>query len=168
MKANSRLKPVVTGLVAAAIVLSLNAGSVVAHESQYDNSRPPHESPHKAEPPTGGHKNLANAATNPIANLIQFQVQNQYNWENNNSSGYSNEFLLQPVIPIKTGSEKVPLLITRTTIPWVTTPNFGSPEHRKHGVGDTTLLVLGIPNFGLKRADDWAGYLERVSNRGRQ
>ena len=41
----------------------------------YDNTKAPHESPHKAEPPTGGHKNLAEAATNPLANLMQFQFQ---------------------------------------------------------------------------------------------
>lgn len=117
----------------------------------YDHSGEPHETPHKVEPPTGGHPSLATAATNPIANLVQFQLQNNYNWDNHNSDGYSNQFLLQPVVPIKLPSEKVPLLITRTTVPYVSTPDLGSPEHRKHGFGDTTFLALAVPDFKLDK-----------------
>ena len=139
-------------LCTAVIFLGFTSGSVLAHEdpSHYDNSKAPHESSHKAEPPTGGHKNLAEAATNPIANLIQFQVINNYNWENHNSSGYSNATILQPVVPFKLPWEKVPLLITRTTLPYVTTPNFDGPEDRKRGFGDTTLLMLASPKLETK------------------
>ena len=139
-------------LCTAVIFLGFTSGSVLAHEdpSHYDNSKAPHESPHKAEPPTGGHKNLAQAATNPIANLIQFQVINNYNWENHNSSGYSNATILQPVVPFKLPWEKVPLLITRTTLPYVTTPNFDGPEDRKRGFGDTDLLMLASPKLETK------------------
>ncbi len=66
-------------LYAAVIMLGLASGSVLAADHQ---SLPPHETPHTAEPPTGGHANLAAAATNPVANLIQFQIQDQYNWSN--------------------------------------------------------------------------------------
>jgi len=64
------------------ITFSLLSGSALAHDDKgndnhYDHNGAPHVTPHKAEPPTGGHTNLAAAATNPIANLIQFQVQNQ-------------------------------------------------------------------------------------------
>ena len=139
-------------LCTAVIFLGFTSGSVLAHEdpSHYDNSKAPHESPHKAEPPTGGHKNLAQAATNPISNLIQFQVINNYNWKNHNSSGYSNATILQPVVPFKLPWEKVPLLITRTTLPYVTTPNFDGPEDRKRGFGDTTLLMLASPKLETK------------------
>ena len=142
-----------TGLCATAITLGLVSGSALAHDdpSHYDNSKAPHESPYKAEPPKGGHSNLANAATNPIANLVQFQLQNQYNWDNANSNGYSNAFLIQPVVPIKLASKAVPLMITRTTIPYVSTPDLGNPNHRKHGLGDTTVLALGLPKIKLKK-----------------
>ncbi len=53
-----------------ALTLGLMSGSGMAHEQQYDNSKEPHESPHKATPPKGGHGSLAGAATNPIANLV--------------------------------------------------------------------------------------------------
>jgi hypothetical protein len=68
------------GLAVAAMMLGLSAGSILAHDehdqAQADKNLPPHERPAPAEPPTGGHANLAEAATNPVANLVQFQVQN--------------------------------------------------------------------------------------------
>jgi hypothetical protein len=149
------------GLSAGTIVffgLILAANGALAHDDHYDNSKPPHEAPHKAEPPTGGHKNLAMAATNPVANLMQLQLQNQYNWENHKSSGYSNTFLIQPVVPIKLPFDKVPVMISRTTVPWVSTPDLGTPAHRKHGMGDTTTLGLFIPKFGLKGQTIGLGY----------
>ena len=156
MKSGSKclysIRTVLIGLCTATILLGLTTGSVLAHEdpSHYDNSKAPHESPHKAEPPTGGHKNLAQAATNPISNLIQFQVINNYNWENHNSSGYSNATILQPVVPFKLPWEKVPLLITRTTLPYVTTPDLGEPIDRERGFGDTDLLMLASPKLETK------------------
>ena len=68
-----------------AITVGLMPGSVLADNAPYDSSMAPHESPHTAEPPTGGHSSLANAATNPIGNLIQLQLQNQYNWDSYNA-----------------------------------------------------------------------------------
>jgi hypothetical protein len=43
------------------------------------------------------HGSLAEAATNPLANLVQFQLQNQYNWDVDNDELKSvyEEFLLQ-------------------------------------------------------------------------
>ena len=122
-------------LCAAMIVLSLTATSTMAADAK----------------PKGGGGNLAATATNPVANLIQFQVQDIYNWDNSNSNGYSNSFLLQPVIPINLSSEKVPTLITRTTLPFVSTPNLGSPTHRKHGFGDLVSLGLFLPKTNLEK-----------------
>jgi hypothetical protein len=132
------------------VILGLMSGGVLAHEQQYDNTKEPHEAPHTAEPPTGGHKNLSQAATNPIANLAQVQVLNAYNWENHNASGYSNSTILQPVIPLELPWEDVPVLITRTTLPYVATPQFDDPVGRQHGFGDTTLLLLAIPKLETK------------------
>ena len=72
-----------------------------------------------APPPAGAAANLAAQATNPVANLMQFQIQNEFNWSNYNSSGSSNAFIIQPVIPIPLPWEAVPLVITRTTIPYL-------------------------------------------------
>ena len=86
---------VLTGLCALVITLGFASGSVLAAEvseedykllqkikqEQADKEKPAHEQPHPHEPPTGGHANLAGAATNPVANLVQFQMQNSYSPE---------------------------------------------------------------------------------------
>ena len=151
-------------LCAVVILLGLTTASVLAvevSEEDYkllqaykktlaDKKLPPHEMPHKAEPPTGGHKNLAAAATNPIANLVQLQVQNAYSPSNHNSSGYSNVSTLQAVAPFKLPWESVPLLITRSTLPYVTTPDFDGPLDRKRGFGDAEILLLATPKLKTK------------------
>jgi hypothetical protein len=128
-------------------MLGLTISSVLAHDEPTDQNLPPHQMPHTAEPPAGGHKNLAEAATNPIANLVQMQAQNSYNWENHNASSYSNATVFQPVIPFALPWEEVPLLITRTTLPYITTPDFDDPVGRQRGFGDTTLLMLASPKL---------------------
>lgn len=150
MKYLKKFMPALIGMAAVTAILSLATGNALAHEPEYDHSKQPHEQSHTAEPPAGGHSSLASAATNPIANLIQFQLQNQYNWENHNSSGYSNAFLIQPVVPIQLNSKKIPFMITRTTVPFVSTPDLGPGVNRKHGLGDTTVLAIAVPDFGLK------------------
>ena len=139
-----------TVLCAAVTILGLATGSDLAHDEHADQNLPPHQTPHTVEPPTGGHANLSAAATNPIANLVQFQVLDQYNWENHNSDGYSNAAILQAVVPFKLPWESVPLLITRTTLPYVTTPDLGDPIGRKHGFGDVNMLLLASPKLETK------------------
>jgi hypothetical protein len=101
------------------------------------------------------HNDLAEAATNPLGSLIQLQLINQYNWETYSvggvSGGYSNAFEVQPVIPFKLPFEFVPELITRTTVPLVTTPDFGpvGPD-RTTSLGDTVMNLFGILNLGIK------------------
>ena len=138
--------------------LGLMSGSVLAHEQQYDNSNEPHESPHKAEPPKGGHSSLADAATNPIANLVQFQIQNRYTSDSYNADGDSNVFVLQPVIPIKLSSETVPLLVTRTTLPYINTPDLDGGIGTKEGFGDITALGVFIPKLETKGVMIGIGY----------
>jgi hypothetical protein len=142
------------------------SGGVLAHEPQYDNTKEPHEAPHKAEPPTGGHSGLADAATNPIANLIQFQIQNQYTPNNNNVSGSSNAFILQPVIPIKLSSEAVPLLVTRTTLPYINTPDFDGGIGTQEGFGDLVAQGYFIPKLETKGVMVGIGYNLTVPTAG--
>ena len=159
-RGNRRLRMALIGLCTVALVLGLTTGSILAQDDkssyeQYQKKEakkklPPHERPHPAEPPNGGHKNLAEAATNPIGNLVQFQVQNTYNWENHNSSGGSNVVTIQPVIPFLLPWENVPVLITRTTVPYVWTPDLGDPINRKNGLGDVNLLMLVTPKLETK------------------
>jgi len=140
------------------VILGLMSGGVLAHEQQYDNTKEPHEAPHKAKPPKGGHSSLANAATNPIANLVQFQIQNVYTSNSYNSGGDSNAFLLQPVIPIALPSETVPLMVTRTTLPYISTPDLGDGINSKNGFGDITTLGIFIPKLETKGVMVGLGY----------
>lgn len=87
------------------------------------------------------HGDLAAAATNPIASLIQFQIQNTFVPDSYDSSGYANTFVLQPVIPFKLPFETFPTLVTRTTLPIVTTPDFDGPLDGTTGLGDLIILA---------------------------
>ncbi len=105
----------------------------------------------QAAPPAAGgegagHEDLAATATNPIGNLIQVQLQNVFiptSWE---SSGYANLFLFQPVIPIKLHNKIFPTLLTRITLPIVTTPNPNGPVTGTTGTGDMVILATVINN----------------------
>ncbi len=93
-----------TTLCAAVTMLGLGlaSGSVLAVEvsdedykllqeykkKEADKQLPPHEAPAPAHPSGSKSGSLAESATNPIANLVQFQVQNAYSWKNHNSDGY--------------------------------------------------------------------------------
>jgi hypothetical protein len=164
---NKQLNKALTALCAAGILLGLTTSSVLAvdvsdedyktlqahKKKQAEKQLPPHEQPaphNPSAPSVSKTHNLAEAATNPIANLMQFQVQNTYNWENHNSSSYSNVTTLQAVIPVKLPWEAVPLLITRSTLPYITTPNFEGPEKRQRGFGDTEVLLLVTPKLETK------------------
>jgi hypothetical protein len=101
-------------------------------------------------------ESLAEKATNPLGSLVQFQMIDQYNWETYNSDGPSNVFEIQPVIPIKLPFAFVPEVITRTTVPYVTTPKLGPaapggpPLGRHDGLGDTVMNLFGILNLGIE------------------
>jgi hypothetical protein len=159
---NFWLKTALIGLCAAAITFGLTAASVLAQDKaaevklspeeqkQCDECEkktaekklPPHKRPAPASPAGAKHGNLAAAATNPMANLIQFQLQNVYNWEVDNSgTGASNTFLIQPVVPFGLPWKKVPVLITRSTLPYVSTTDLGE-DGREHGFGDFTFLAV--------------------------
>jgi hypothetical protein len=159
-----QLNKALTAMCAAGILLGLSTSSVLAVEvsdedyktlqahkkKQAEKQLPPHEQPAPAHPAGSKSGNLAEAATNPIANLMQFQVQDTYNWENHNSSSYSNVTTLQAVIPVKLPWEAAPLLITRSTLPYITTPNFEGDVGRKRGFGDSEVLLLVTPKLETK------------------
>ncbi len=92
------------------------------------------------------HSSLAAAATNPISNLIQFQLQNIFVPTSWDASGYANQFFIQPVIPINLHNKIFPTLITRITLPIVTTPNPDGPISGTTGAGDMILLTAAVNN----------------------
>lgn len=88
------------------------------------------------------HADLAAQATNPVARLIQFRVQNYFIFENiGTSDEYANQFDIQPVIPIpKLGF--IPRAIFRPTIPVVTTPDVPGGPSGTTGLGDIPYVYL--------------------------
>ena len=157
---NFWLKMALIGLCTVAIMFGFSTGNVMAqdHKLSYEEYKkkeaekelPPHKrpAPHSpAAPEVSAKANLAEAATNPLANLVQFQLQNQYGATNYNSTGSSNTFVIQPVVPVSLPWESVPLLITRSTLPYVRTPDLGDPVGHKQGFGDFTFLAIANPKL---------------------
>ena len=174
---NLCLKATLIGLFAVAIMFGFTTGSVLAQDDkanyeeykkkEAEKNLPPHKRPPPHDP-TGGakHANLAQSATNPIAPMIQFQVQDVLNWENHNSSGASNALVIQPVIPVPLPWTKVPMLITRTTLPYVWTQDLGDPIGHAEGFGDLTLLGLFTPKIKTKGIQLGLGYTVSVPTAG--
>jgi hypothetical protein len=103
----------------------------------------------KAESKSGdgpSHSDLAAQATNPLAPLIQIRAQNYFIAETIdangiNSSGYSNQFDLQGVVPIpKIGF--IPRAVFRPTIPVVTTPDTNPGPNGTSGLGDIPWVYI--------------------------
>ena len=84
---------------------------------------------------------LTTKATNPLGALIQLQLQNLYFPDSNNSSGYANTAYIQPVVPFELSADSYfQGIVTRTTIPIVTTPEVN--DNRVTGMGDITSIAL--------------------------
>ena len=105
--------------------------------------------------PAAGHSDLASAATNPVAPLIQLQFQNTMVGESNAGDGFSNVFTFQPVIPWKIGKQA---MLSRITLPLlVATPDLGDPIGREYGLGDTIALNFAIWN--IDKGGPWQGMI---------
>jgi len=97
----------------------------------------------------GDDSGLAEKATNPIGDIVQVQLQYQHGADVYDLSGNSDAYIVQPVIPFQLPFESVPQMITRTTVPYVSTPNLpgsGSVD----GLGDTVFLGFFLPKLESK------------------
>ena len=95
---------------------------------------------------------LGEAATNPVSNLIQFRLQNQHIWENHNADSWANAAIVQTVVPLPSLANKFDSLkgiVTRTTLPYVSTPELEGVG-RRHGMGDTNFLGFVVPKASPK------------------
>jgi hypothetical protein len=132
----------------AAMFLSLASTGVYAHpETAAHHDDPAH--PHDHSDSSGG-SNLGDEATNPVAPLMSFRFQYQNSPSNYNADSYSQAIISQAVIPVPLPFESVPMLITRTTLSYIETPDLGDGVGKKNGFSDTSLLTFLIPDFGLK------------------
>ncbi len=97
-------------------------------------------------------EDLGEAATNPVSNLIQFRLQNQYSASNYNADDWGNAMLVQTVVPLNFIADRFDGLkgfVNRTTMPYVSTPKLDGVG-RKHGMGDTNMLNFAVPKAGPK------------------
>jgi hypothetical protein len=137
-----------TKLFISSLFFSLASAGAYAHPETAEHAKDPSHQHDHAD--SKGGSNLANEATNPVAPLMSMRLQYQNSPSYYNADSYSQALIGQAVIPIPLDSKAVPMLITRTTLPYLSTPDLGEPDNRKHGFGDTSLLTFAIPNFGLK------------------
>jgi hypothetical protein len=70
------------------------------------------------------------------------------------------------VIPINLPWENVPLLINRTTLPYITTPDLGDPINRKRGFGDVNVLMLAVPKLKTKGVQVGLGFNSVIPTAG--
>jgi hypothetical protein len=124
----------------------------------------------QAAPPSGGSPggggsgddsaSLANQATNPAAALIQLQLQNTFQPQHHGAaSGYSNMFVIQPVVPFSLGKESYfQNLIWRGTLPIISQPDYkdlGAGTTRSTPAGSVA-IPAGIDFEGKTELGDFA------------
>lgn len=83
---------------------------------------------------TQSHSELAKKATDPLASLIQIQLQNYFKFDSIDG-GNGNEITVQPVIPIK-AMGILPRAIFRPTLSIISTPDMDDGTKGKTGTGD--------------------------------
>ena len=69
---------------------------------------------------------LGEAATNPVSNLVQFRLQNQYTASSHNADSWGNAAIVQTVVPIPSLADNFDSLkgiVTRVTAPYISTPD---------------------------------------------
>jgi hypothetical protein len=92
------------------------------------------------------HGDLAKQATNPAAPLMLLQLQNSFIPESHAADGYANQFIIQPVIPVKKLGW-LPRTIWRPTIPIVTTPDLDAGIDGTTGLGDITIVGVAALDY---------------------
>lgn len=84
---------------------------------------------------------IASQATDPSAPLIQLQFQDRFASKSHHADGSSNQFVIQPVIPIK-AMGFLPRSILRLTVPIVSTPDLDVGIDGTDGLGDSDWLYV--------------------------
>ena len=117
----------------------------------------------------GGSGTGAGAATDPTVPLTQLQLQNTFIPESFNSTGYSNLFIVQPVLPFTINEHAFfPYHIIRPTIPVIApTPDPDGPAGVQGGLGDTTILdafIHPMPELKLSWGVGYAAILPTATH----
>lgn len=143
-------KQISISVLAAAISL----GAMASEEPATTLSGPGTEDHASSNSPEGHgsdvhHESLASKATNPIGDMIQVQNQFQYSGNVYDMDGHTSVGIIQPVIPVDLPFKFMPKMITRTTVPYIRSPDLPGVGTQS-GIGDTVSLFFGLPELGLK------------------
>jgi hypothetical protein len=87
---------------------------------------------------------LAKKLSNPVASLISFPLQSNFDFGMGSGSGWRYTLNVQPVIPVKLNENWN--LISRTIIPVIHQGNVTGPNTSQSGLGDTVQSLFFSPN----------------------
>ena len=108
----------------------------------------------------GGGGAGASAATDPSVPLAQMQFQNVFVPETHDASEYSNQFIIQPVIPIHLDFEFFPYHIIRPTLPVVSpTADPDGALGVAGGLGDLTIIDIVVHPIEKLQTNVGVGYV---------
>jgi hypothetical protein len=120
----------------AMILVVLIAGSAAAQGAVQGPSPEPQAATEAQE--------LAKKLSNPVASLVSFPMQSNFDFGMGTGSGWRYTLNLQPVIPIKLSDNWN--LISRTIIPVIHQGNVTGPNTSQNGLGDTVQSFFFSPN----------------------
>ena len=93
-----------------------------------------------------GGRSLQEKATDPTSILTQLQLQNVFVPNTYDADGYSNQTIVQPVLPMKTGWDLFPTQILRPTLPLhIHSADPDGPVEETSGLGDLLVIDLFLP-----------------------
>jgi hypothetical protein len=92
----------------------------------------------------GDAADLAKKLSNPIASLISFPLQNNFDLKMGTGSGWRYTLNIQPVIPIALNPHWN--IISRTIVPFIHQGNVTGPGQSQTGIGDTLQSLFFSPN----------------------
>src|SRR5215471_3168395 len=108
--------------------------------TQTSNAQPSSQS----GPAAGDAADLAKKLSNPIASLISFPLQNNFDFGMGTGSGWRYTLNIQPVIPIALNPHWN--MISRTIVPFIHQGNVTGPGQSQTGLGDTVQSLFLSPN----------------------
>ena len=109
----------------------------------------------------GGQGAGAGAAVDPSVPLTQLQLQNLFIPNSYDASGYSNQFIIQPVIPLNISEDGfIPYHIIRPTLPVIApTADPDGPAGTQGGLGDLAMIDVFVHPMRELKTSVGAGYI---------